>query len=93
MSDCWGHTQTEDCSDRFNQPGARGGRGRGAEESRERRQEEEGEEGSGEVWRRRLTNEASGGVAQNQEVGGATAVALQQGEERDAGEMELEELP
>uniref|UniRef100_A0A8C4ZEA4 HECT-type E3 ubiquitin transferase n=1 Tax=Gadus morhua TaxID=8049 RepID=A0A8C4ZEA4_GADMO len=65
--------------------GARGGRGGGAEESSERRLEE-GEE-NGEVWRRRLTTEASGGGAQNQEVGGATAVTLQDGpgEERDAG--------
>ncbi|CAL8289403.1 unnamed protein product [Lota lota] len=50
-------------------------------------QEEEEEDGNGEVWRRRLTTEASGGVAQNQEVGGATAVTQQDvpGEERDAG--------
>ena len=76
--------------DRLNQPGARGGRGGGAEESRERRREEEGREGANrEVWRRRLTAEASGGAARDQEVGGATAVTLQEGpgEEREAGEM------
>ncbi|XP_056444400.1 E3 ubiquitin-protein ligase HECW2-like [Gadus chalcogrammus] len=73
------------CGSNVIEMGARGGRGGGAEESSERRLEE-GEE-NGEVWRRRLTTEASGGGAQNQEVGGATAVTLQdgQGEERDAG--------
>ncbi|KAK0141752.1 E3 ubiquitin-protein ligase HECW2 [Merluccius polli] len=62
------------------------GGGRGAGENRERRQEqeeeeeeEEEEEVNGEVWRRRRSMQASGGVAQNQEVSGATAVTQQDG--------------
>ncbi|KAM3837944.1 E3 ubiquitin-protein ligase HECW2-like, partial [Diretmus argenteus] len=63
------------------QVGARAARGNGGEEP-----EEEEEEG-GEVWRRRRSMQASGGVAQNQEVGVVTEPAHQSrtGVEREAG--------
>uniref|UniRef100_A0A667W8J8 HECT-type E3 ubiquitin transferase n=1 Tax=Myripristis murdjan TaxID=586833 RepID=A0A667W8J8_9TELE len=80
---------------------ASGGDGEVEQGERQEEEEEEEEEEGGEVWRRRRSMQASGGVAQNQEVAGArepahqsgTAVGRETGEAQVNGHQSVRSLP